>query len=1331
MPSPFVFLSHSGADSDAALALARRLEESPLGRRHRLRVWVDKKDLIPGPGWKDQLQAALARSTAFAVYVGSKRVVNWVWDEVSVALDRAHKNAGYPVIPILATQARFDELPSFLSQRQCVSDVERNGDAFTALLRGLLGLDARTLVEAEQEPFQGLEAFTSRRAHLFFGRESDTDELLDLVRTEPLVAVVGDSGSGKSSLVKAGLVPRFRGGALAGSSLSDPDETVWRVLESRPLYDPFEKLAEAVLAEAQAYGKGITECSALADLVRSRKSSSIKDAIHLSGPSGATAKTLMIVDQFEELFTLADADGQAAFADVLVSLADSADDAIRIVLTMRWDYYHLCSNTPQLYTRLEAHNRRARYTLRRMPANCLRQCVTEPLRLAGVPEPERETLATSVLNDVGERPNDLALLEMALRHAWTKRAQHEHELLTAYLAIGRVDGALATAADEVVASLTPDEQSLVEPLFIRLVKLGDTGGATRRIANRDELDNGRWELAQRLAMKECYRLVVVAGNTVEIAHEAMVTSWPRYVAWLRNDPKKNDIRVDDKRHLDALVDDAQRWTASSETERAQYLAHGFDLERYEELRGRRPSWLCQIELSFIEASTSERHRVRQKEYAAGRTLKRRAYIAAFLGCVALVLSLVVVGYAYHAWRQSKAATIASVIRTAASMVDSDPTAAALVLATLTADSELDYVMPIATQVAHGSLATILRGHAGSVFSAVFSPDNTRIATAGEDGTARIWRADGTGEPVILRGHAGSVFSAVFSPDSTRVVTAGHDGSARIWHVDGTGEPVVLRHAAVVRSAAFSSDNARIVTAGDDGTARLWRADGAGESVVLGRASSVVSAAFSRGNTRIVTVAEDGTTRVSRADGTGGPVVLGHEGRGSLAAISQDETRVITVSVFDSIARVWRADGTGEPVILGQPSRVLSAAFSTDDTRIVTTGSDGTARVWRADGTGEPVVLRGHGGLVLNAAFSPDNKRIVTAGEDGTVRVWRVHGAVEPVILSGHKGPLTSGAFSRDNTRIVTAGFDGSARVWRADGTGEPIVLRGHLGRVLSAAFSPDNTRIVTSGDDGTMRLWRADGTGEPVILQQRAVVRSAAFSPDNTRIVTASYDGSARLWRADGTGELAVLRGHAGRVLSAAFSTDSTRIVTAGDDGTARVWRADGTGEPVTLRGHAGWVFSAVFSPDNTRVVTAGDDGTARVWRADGTGEPIVLRHGLRVRSAAFSSDNARIVTAGDDGTARLWRADGTGELVVLRGHAGAVGSASFNPDNTRIVTIGDDGTARVWHITWPALLEILRSETKTCLTIDERRRYVGESESDARQAWKDCESANGRSASR
>jgi hypothetical protein len=214
-PQPLLFLSHSGADTDAALELARRIEASPEAQAHGLQVWIDKKDLLPGPRWKDQLQEALGRSTAFAVYVGSRGVVNWVWDEVSVALDRAHQAPGYPVIPVLAPAADLKALPSFLTQYQGVRDVERDVEAFAQLLRGVLRLEARAPIEAEREPFQGLEAFDSGRAHLFFGREEETAELVELLRTESLVMVVGDSGSGKSSLVKAGLVPRFRGGALA------------------------------------------------------------------------------------------------------------------------------------------------------------------------------------------------------------------------------------------------------------------------------------------------------------------------------------------------------------------------------------------------------------------------------------------------------------------------------------------------------------------------------------------------------------------------------------------------------------------------------------------------------------------------------------------------------------------------------------------------------------------------------------------------------------------------------------------------------------------------------------------------------------------------------------------------------------------------------------------------------------------------------------------------------------------------------------------------------------------------------------------------------------
>jgi formylglycine-generating enzyme required for sulfatase activity len=650
---PLLFLSHSGADADAALALARRLEASPDARAHGLQVWIDKKDLVPGPRWKNQVQDALARSTAFAVYVGTNGVLNWVEDEVFVALDRAHRTPNYPVIPVLAASCAFDVVHGFLSQFQGVRDVESDPEAFALLVRGALGLDARAPIAAEAEPFQGLEAFDTPRAHVFFGRTREIQEVVDLLRIEHLVAIVGDSGAGKSSLAKAGVLARFRGGALAGATPTAPDETQWHVLETRPLNRPFENLAIAVLHAGRARGLDAKTCSELADLVRAKRPSSVSDAIRLSGPN--EAKTLLLVDQFEELFTMGSSEDQDVFSETLDALANPRDDAIRVLLTIRSDYYNLCVAKARLRDRLDANERRARYRLRRMSSSSLRQCVVEPLRLAGIDASTCETMADVVLGDVGDAPSDLALLEMALQQAWVKRLQYSNDLLQAYLAIGRVEGALAAAADEVVERrLSAEETPRVESLFVRLVDLGDVGGATRRIATKNELDGGRWELAQKLASRECFRLVVVAGDTVEITHEAIVSSWPRYVEWLRNEPALNDLRADDKRLLDALIDDARRWVDASDEARPTMLVSGFDLDAYKHLQAQRPTWLSQQERDFIAASlkareVDEQFRVdaakaleaaSKREMNAARQLKWRAQIVGVLAAVVAVAASV-------------------------------------------------------------------------------------------------------------------------------------------------------------------------------------------------------------------------------------------------------------------------------------------------------------------------------------------------------------------------------------------------------------------------------------------------------------------------------------------------------------------------------------------------------------------------------------------------------------------------------------------------------------------------------------------------------------------
>jgi WD40 repeat protein len=513
----------------------------------------------------------------------------------------------------------------------------------------------------------------------------------------------------------------------------------------------------------------------------------------------------------------------------------------------------------------------------------------------------------------------------------------------------------------------------------------------------------------------------------------------------------------------------------------------------------------------------------------------------------------------------------------------------------------------------------LIGHANAVLSAAFSPDGKRIVTASRDWTARLWDAE-TGKPINellgepsgepLKGYAGGVHSAAFSPDGTRIVTASWDNTVRLWDaktVKPISEPLI-GHANAVVTAAFSPDGKLIVTASWDNTARLWDAETGkpiGEALT-GHKGSVLSAEFSPDGKRIVTASADRTARLWDAE-TGKPIgepLTGHAEDVESAAFSPDGKRIVTASL-DKTARLWDAETgklIGEPPT-GHADAVSSAAFSPDGKRIVTASADRTARLWAAE-TGTPIgePLKGHENPVTSAAFSPDGKRIVTASADKTARLWDAETG-KPIgqSLIGHADSVLSAAFSPDGKRIVTASDDKTARLWAAE-TGKPIgeSLTGHTEGIITAAFSPDGKRIVTASLDKTARLWDAE-TSKPIgesLIGHADSVLSAAFSPDGKRIVTASADETARLWDAE-TGKPIgeSLIGHANSVWSAAFSPDGKRIVTASLDKTAQLWDAE-TGKPISepLTGHSASVLSAAFSPDGKRIVTASADKTARLW---------------------------------------------------------------------------------------------------------------------------------------
>ncbi len=1349
MPSPFIFLSHSGADTGAARELKRRLENSPDARAAGLKVWFDKDDLRPGTPWSAQIAEAIQKNaTAFVVYVGSGGVMNWVESEVDLALSRATTDKQNPLlfIPVLATTgAGSSALPPFAKRYQGVRDPLIEGEEFAKLIKAVLNADWDKPVKLIDEPFVGLRSMREEEADRFFGRDAEVKDLIEKFRRRRIVAIVADSGTGKSSLAEAGFAPAFRGGALADFSRDGPDERLWHVVAMRPRANPEEGLRLGVTEAAEKLGRSRDERVSLRKCIAVADPSETAYALQCDLPALETA-TLLIVDQFEELFTATPDALVAPFVRLLLDLADGDKD-FRVLLTVRADYFNLVSDIKDaageairgadgktLSERLNAEGGDAILRLKRVSEEGMRDAVCKPLRLAGVSD-DQSALVRAVQRDISDQPSDLPLLQVALKAAWREHKATKFGLLEAYHSVGGVLGALAQEAEKVRAKLSADDQARLESIFVRLVRLGDTGGATRRTALLNEFDDARRDLLQRLGDDAHGRLVVVGESSAEIAHEALITQWP----WLLRMLRKDDAR--DVRRLDRLMMRSREWSDAPEDGKNAYLAAGAEREGFDELARQRPDWLSNVDRAFVEAS-NESHRAeiekREREFRAARhnesvaltalaniEAERRPVNAAKLALAAwprdsddtmtpkLPETLDVLGKIVPNLRERRlfqgARSFAAFSRDGSRIVTAS-------------DDNTARVWDAAT----GTAIAVLSGHENQVISAAFSPDASRIVTASWDYTARVWDAATGNAIAVLTHHDGGVTSAAFNPDGSQIVTASLDTTARVWDA-ATGKAIAVLpgHGGGVISAAFNPDGSRIVTASHDNTARVWdAATGKAIAVLRGHGGGVISAAFSPDGSRIVTASYDKTARVwDAATDQAIALLSGHGGGVISAAFSPDGARIVTASE-DKTACVWdAATGKAIAVLSGHEASVNSAAFTPDGSCIVTASSDMTARVWDAAAGTATAVLSGHEASVNSAAFTPDGSRIVTASHDKTARVWDAATAKAIAVLRGHTRRVTSAAFSPDGSRIVTASWDNTARVWDA-ATGEAIaVLSGHAGRVDSAAFSPDGSHIVTASLDKTARLWGA-ATGRPIatLSGHEDAVLSASFSPDRSRIVTTSSDKTGRVWDAAIGKAIAILSGHEGSVYSAAFSPDGSRIVTASEDKTARIWDA-ATGKAIaTLSGHESQVTSAAFSPDGSRIVTASWDATVRVWDA-ATGNAIaVLRgHARRVTSAAFSPDGSRIVTASWDKTACVWDAATAKAIAVLRRHESDVYSAAFSPDGTRIVTASWDKTACLWDATTGAAIAVLSGQEDSLYSAafsPDGTRVVTASRDDTARVW-------------
>jgi WD40 repeat protein/transcriptional regulator with XRE-family HTH domain len=1205
-----------------------------------------------------------------------------------------------------------------------------------------------------ESPYQGLRYFDEADAELFFGREALVARLVGRLAAlgdadRQFLAVVGASGSGKSSIVRAGLVPALR--HSAGEAAGGPAPLLFQQIHViTPTAHPLETLAVSLTGTAESVTATATLMDDLARDARSLHLYAVRLVGRPSQPAalpllGARPRLLLVVDQFEEVFTLCRGEAeQQAFVDNLMTAAEPAiGGPVTVVITLRADFYSHCAPYPGLRDALAEQQE----YIGPMTAAELRQAIEQPARLGGwALEPG---LVDQVLRDVGAgdgrepEPGALPLLSHALLETWRHR-RGRTLLLRSYAEAGRVQGAIASSAEAVLQSLSPEEQASARNIFLRLTELGEgTQDTRRRVALAELLPAGDAAgairpVAQVLKTLSDARLITQDQDSVEVAHEALIREWPTLRQWLSEN--REGLRLHRR-----LTEAAQEWDAlnrePSELYRGPRLAQALEWAEWAphqlELNALEREFL-QASQALAEREAVEREAQRQRELVAAQQLAQTAQklaatekaqaeaerqatlrlrlrnrIITGVGALAIIIAL---------WAALLASRNGSLAATSAASASAAQAAARLSNArelALSASNNLDVdpqlglllalqavnltyavdhtVLPEAAGALHSAVMAahlqlslpVLSG--GEVVGVAFSADGTRLATLDGAGTVKLWDTS----PALPAGQNRLLFSLptrvlivsdlgwqdlAFSPDGTLVAAGGED-NVTIWNTKTGGVVSAFTVSTVTRAIGFSPDGQRLAISGYNTPVLLYEVATGRLLGTVGKVSSTQSLAFSPDGQR-------------------------------LAVGARDQTQVWDVSSNQPLLTL--------PAEAGAVNAVL---FSPDGSRLATAGADGTARLWdAATGQGQLVI---HAHVNVGLAFSPDGSQLATGGADGVARVWDAHTGL-PLYARTSPTQLVFGvAFSPDGSRLATANSDGTARVWDTKLDQELTTLAAAPSAVFSVAFSPDGSRLITGGADRRTRLWDA-ATGQELAGPSGRLdaIRSAVYSHDGRRIATASDFGQPKVYDA-ATGQLLLtLYGHLLTGWSVAYSPDDTRLATGSQEGPTTVWDA-GTGqELLTLPGTYRTDFEifvlsssglgapsnekvagVAFSPDGTRLVTNNYNPVVTVWSlphtlsssgAPAAGKALLTLSGHTdvVEAVAYSPDGRWIATGSRDGTARVWDAATGAGLLTLAGHTTSVVSVAFSPDGTHLATGSLDGTAKLWDVASGQLLQNLPGHT-------------------------------------